>query len=46
MKKVLPDQGFKTFFVLNSHDHEIYPAHIYLNAKCPTSMGGSVFSSD
>ena len=28
-------QGYKTFFMLNSNEHEIYPAHKCLNAnKC------------
>ena len=27
-------QGYKTFFMLNSTEHAIYPAHKYSNANC------------
>ena len=30
---VRPQRGYKTFFMLNSSEHEIYPAHKCLNAN-------------
>ena len=35
-------QGYKTFFVLNSTEHEIFPA---LNVKMPTIVGILAFMS-
>ena len=29
----LKNRGYKTFFMLNSAEHEIYPAHIYQNSQ-------------
>ena len=36
-------QGYKTFFMLNSTEHEIHSAHI--NVKMPTSVGILTFIS-
>ena len=35
-------RGYKTFFILNSAEHEIYPAH---NVKMPTIVGILTFIS-
>ena len=35
-------QGYKTFFILNPAEHEIYPAH---NVKMPTIVGILTFIS-
>ena len=37
-----PGPSYKTFFMLNSAEHEIYPAH---NVKMPTIVGILTFIS-
>ena len=32
-KPVIRPRGYKTFFMLNSAEHEIYPAHMCYNAN-------------
>ena len=42
MTKVVGPQGYKTFFIINSTEHEIFPAH---NVKMPTIVGILTFIS-
>ena len=42
MTKVVGPQGYKTFFIINSTEHEIYPAH---NVKMPTIVAILTFIS-
>ena len=41
MVHIIRPRGYKTFFILNSAEHEIYPAHV----KMPTIVGILTFIS-
>ena len=38
-------RGYKTFFMLNSTEHEIYPFILLINVKMPTIVGILTFIS-
>ena len=40
--EIIRPRGYKTFFMLNSTEHEIFPAH---NVKMPTIVGILTFMS-